>query len=161
MWGTFPTSLGSTSTPTERGIKVIMEKGADISHARARATTTRTSKWTQRLTYDGEYLHAAPWNTYNIDHGINSSNGCTNLHDADAEKLYNFLRDRRRGRVPERHRPADDARRGLRRLEPVVAAVADRRAVRHALTCIRPDTRHRSRAGRVFACPGPTRLLRG
>jgi L,D-transpeptidase catalytic domain len=48
-------------------------------------------KWTQRLTYDGEYLHSAPWNTYNIDHGVDSSNGCTNLHDADAKKLYDFL----------------------------------------------------------------------
>ena len=48
-------------------------------------------KFDQRLTYDGEYLHAAPWNVYNITHGINSSNGCTNLLPADAQKLYGFL----------------------------------------------------------------------
>jgi hypothetical protein len=45
----------------------------------------------QRLTYDGEYLHAAPWNVHNILAGVDSSNGCTNLLPADAVKLYNFL----------------------------------------------------------------------
>ena len=48
-------------------------------------------KYDQRLTYGGEYLHAAPWNVYNIDHGVDSSNGCTNLLPADAAKLYGFL----------------------------------------------------------------------
>jgi lipoprotein-anchoring transpeptidase ErfK/SrfK len=91
QWGgTFPTSLGANDTPTKRGIKVIMEKGRDIS-MRGPGYFDPHIKYTQRLTYDGEYLHSAPWNTYNIDHGINSSNGCTNLHPADALKLYNFL----------------------------------------------------------------------
>jgi hypothetical protein len=48
-------------------------------------------KLDQRLTYDGEYLHAAPWNVPNIQSGVNSSNGCTNLLPADAQTLYNFL----------------------------------------------------------------------
>jgi lipoprotein-anchoring transpeptidase ErfK/SrfK len=90
VWGTFPTSLGSTKTPTKRGVKVIMEKGKDIS-MKGPGYYDPHVKWTQRLTYDGEYLHSAPWNTYNIDHGVDSSNGCTNLHDADAKKLYDFL----------------------------------------------------------------------
>ena len=85
-----PVSLGAPQTPTVRGIKVIMEKGRDIS-MRGPGYFDPHVKFTQRLTYDGEYLHAAPWNTYNIDHGINSSNGCTNLHPDDAEKLYGFL----------------------------------------------------------------------
>jgi lipoprotein-anchoring transpeptidase ErfK/SrfK len=89
-WGTFPVSLGATKTPTIRGTKVIMEKGLDIS-MRGPGYYDPHVKYTQRLTYGGEYLHAAPWNTYNIDHGINSSNGCTNLHNADAKKLYDFL----------------------------------------------------------------------
>ena len=45
-------------------------------------------KYTQRLTYGGEYLHSAPWNVYNIENGIDTSNGCTNLLPLDASRLY-------------------------------------------------------------------------
>jgi lipoprotein-anchoring transpeptidase ErfK/SrfK len=90
VWATAPVSLGASDTPTKRGIKVIMEKGRDIS-MRGPGYFDPHVKWTQRLTYDGEYLHYAPWNTYNITHGIDSSNGCTNLLLADATKLYGFL----------------------------------------------------------------------
>ncbi|MDT4937601.1 MAG: hypothetical protein QOG80_1272 [Pseudonocardiales bacterium] len=90
VWGTFPVSLGASNTPTKRGVKVIMEKGRDIRMVGPGYDDPHV-KLTQRLTYDGEYLHSAPWNTYNIDHGINSSNGCTNLHPADAQRLYDFL----------------------------------------------------------------------
>ncbi len=90
LWGTFPTSLGESRTPTKRGIKVIMEKGLDIRMTGPGYDDPHV-KLTQRLTYDGEYLHAAPWNIYNITHGIDSSNGCTNLIPADAKKLYDFL----------------------------------------------------------------------
>jgi lipoprotein-anchoring transpeptidase ErfK/SrfK len=86
----FPVSLGATDTPTRRGIKVIMEKGVSICMSGPGYHECGV-KYTQRLTYDGEYLHAAPWNTYNIDHGVDSSNGCTNMHDEDAKTLYQFL----------------------------------------------------------------------
>jgi lipoprotein-anchoring transpeptidase ErfK/SrfK len=90
VWGTFPVSLGATDTPTSRGVKVIMEKGKSICMSGPGYNECGV-KYTQRLTYGGEYLHAAPWNTYNIGHGVDSSNGCTNLYTADALKLYNFL----------------------------------------------------------------------
>jgi lipoprotein-anchoring transpeptidase ErfK/SrfK len=67
-----------------------MEKGRDIS-MRGPGYFDAHVKYTQRLTYDGEYLHSAPWNVYNITHGIDSSNGCTNLLPADATKLYGYL----------------------------------------------------------------------
>jgi lipoprotein-anchoring transpeptidase ErfK/SrfK len=86
----FPVSLGAANTPTERGTKVIMEKGARVC-LRGPGYDECDVKYTQRLTYGGEYLHAAPWNTYNIDHGIDSSNGCTNLLPKDAQLLYKFL----------------------------------------------------------------------
>jgi lipoprotein-anchoring transpeptidase ErfK/SrfK len=89
-WGTFRVSLGETKTPTARGIKVIMEKGRDIS-MRGPGYFDAHVKYTQRLTYGGEYLHAAPWNVRNIQNGVDSSNGCTNLLPADAIKLYHFL----------------------------------------------------------------------
>jgi lipoprotein-anchoring transpeptidase ErfK/SrfK len=87
---TFPTSLGAPNTPTKRGTKVIMEKGNSIC-MHGPGYSECGVRYTQRLTYDGEYLHAAPWNTSNIAHGINSSNGCTNLTTDDAKKLYDFL----------------------------------------------------------------------
>jgi lipoprotein-anchoring transpeptidase ErfK/SrfK len=88
--GSFPVSLGAKKTPTMNGVKVVMQKGQDVQ-MRGPGYYDPHVRYTQRLTYSGEYLHAAPWNTYNIDHGIDSSNGCTNLRPADAEVLYNLL----------------------------------------------------------------------
>jgi lipoprotein-anchoring transpeptidase ErfK/SrfK len=48
-------------------------------------------KYTQRLTYGGEYLHSAPWNMPNIKRGVDSSNGCTNLDPTAAQTLYKVL----------------------------------------------------------------------
>ena len=89
--GTYHVSLGASNTPTRRGIKVIMEKGASICMS-GPGYDECGIKWTQRLTYDGEYLHSAPWNITNIDNGVDSSNGCTNLLPDDAQKLYGILR---------------------------------------------------------------------
>jgi lipoprotein-anchoring transpeptidase ErfK/SrfK len=88
-YGTFPVSLGASDTPTLRGTKVIMEKGKDIS-MRGPGYFDAHVKFTQRLTYGGEYLHSAPWNLGNIGR-FDSSNGCTNLRPTDAERLYGFL----------------------------------------------------------------------
>ncbi|PZS30373.1 MAG: hypothetical protein DLM58_13810 [Pseudonocardiales bacterium] len=87
--GSFPVSLGATDTPTRSGIKVIMEKGASIC-MKGPGYNECGVKYTQRLTYDGEYLHAAPWNLGNIGRA-DSSNGCTNLRPADALKLFKTL----------------------------------------------------------------------
>ncbi|HEX2903386.1 MAG TPA: L,D-transpeptidase [Jatrophihabitans sp.] len=90
LYGTYPVSLGAPNTPTSRGIKVIMEKGADIS-MRGPGYYDPHVQWTQRLTYGGEYLHSAPWNVNNL--GVRStSNGCTNLAPATAKGLYNLMK---------------------------------------------------------------------
>ncbi len=91
VYGTFPVSLGAPNTPTANGTKVIMEKGASICMSGPGYNECGV-KYTQRLTYGGEYLHSAPWNISNIKRGVNSSNGCTNLLPADAQRLYGFLR---------------------------------------------------------------------
>ncbi len=92
-------SLGAPNTPTKRGTKVIMEKGRSIC-MHGPGYNECGVKDTQRLTYDGEYLHASPWNCtgspgcsgpQNNIGSHNSSNGCTNLTPDDALKLYNFL----------------------------------------------------------------------
>jgi lipoprotein-anchoring transpeptidase ErfK/SrfK len=88
--GTYPVSLGAPDTRTLAGIKVIMEKGVAVCMS-GPGYHECGIKFDQRLTYGGEYLHSAPWNIYNIQHGIDSSNGCTNLLPADAQKLYGIL----------------------------------------------------------------------
>jgi lipoprotein-anchoring transpeptidase ErfK/SrfK len=89
---TFPVSLGATDTPTRHGWKVIMEKVPTVCMHDVNNTYYECGiKLDQRLTYDGEYLHSAPWNIRNIHAGINSSNGCTNLLPTDAQQLYSFL----------------------------------------------------------------------
>jgi lipoprotein-anchoring transpeptidase ErfK/SrfK len=97
--GHYPVSLGATNTPTAHGIKVIMEKGRSICMSGPGYHECGV-KYTQRLTYGGEYLHSAPWNCLgspgcvgpqnNIGRG-NSSNGCTNLRPDDAATLYHTL----------------------------------------------------------------------
>jgi len=89
VYGVFPVSLGASKTPTVRGTKVIMDKGADIA-MRGPGYYDAHVQWTQRLTYDGEYLHSAPWNVANIGHR-STSNGCTNLLPSDAKRLYRYL----------------------------------------------------------------------
>jgi lipoprotein-anchoring transpeptidase ErfK/SrfK len=91
LWRTFPVSLGASNTPTARGTKVIMEKGVSICMS-GPGYNECGIKYTQRLTYGGEYLHSAPWNLGNIARGVNSSNGCTNMRPADAEAAYRFMR---------------------------------------------------------------------
>lgn len=89
--GTFPVSLGARNTPTASGTKVVMGMGASIC-MRGPGYYECGIKYTQRLTYSGEYLHAAPWNMVNIARGVDSSNGCTNLLPADAKQLYQLAR---------------------------------------------------------------------
>jgi lipoprotein-anchoring transpeptidase ErfK/SrfK len=102
VWGTSPVSLGADHTPTRRGFKVIMEQLPTVCMRDSQGTYHLCGvKYDSRLTYDGEYLHAAPWNCIgppgctgrenNIGRA-DSSNGCTNLLPADAVKLFNFLR---------------------------------------------------------------------
>jgi lipoprotein-anchoring transpeptidase ErfK/SrfK len=87
LFARYPVSLGADKTPTARGIKVIMEKGRSIC-MHGPGYDECGIKWTQRLTYGGEYLHSAPWNIANIKGGTDTSNGCTNLMPADAQRLY-------------------------------------------------------------------------
>lgn len=85
-----PVSLGKPSTPSSSGTMVIMDKQvqtvfdtrgepgdqyrADISYA-------------QRLTWGGEFIHAAPWSVG--DQGVNNvSHGCVNMSWGDAEWLF-------------------------------------------------------------------------
>lgn len=88
--GTYRVSLGAPSSPTSAGVKVVMAKGKSICMT-GPGYHQCGIKYTQQLTTSGEYLNAAPWNLNNIAHGIDSSNGCTNLADADAARLFGLM----------------------------------------------------------------------
>lgn len=85
-----PVSLGSKATPTRPGVKVIMEKPGVVSMS-GPGYAYPAVQFAQRLTYGGEYLHSAPWNEKNIESGVDSSNGCTNLLPQDARRLFGLL----------------------------------------------------------------------
>ena len=60
-YGTFPGCRSARRHADRQRHKVIMEKGASICMSGPGYSECGV-KYTQRLTYDGEYLHAAPWN---------------------------------------------------------------------------------------------------
>jgi lipoprotein-anchoring transpeptidase ErfK/SrfK len=86
---TIPVSLGKPSKPSSSGAMVVMTKAqSELFVSTDPADPYRTTVyWTQRLTWGGEYLHAAPWSV--DDQGQrNVSHGCTNMSDSNAEWLY-------------------------------------------------------------------------
>lgn len=88
---TYPVSLGQSGLATQTGIKVVMEHLPDVE-MKGPGYDDPDVQWDERLTIEGEYLHSAPWNIWNIEHGVDSSHGCTNLRPDDAYTLYRTLR---------------------------------------------------------------------
>ena len=94
-----PVTTGMTNSKptfvTRGGIKVIMSREASV---RMDAASTGTDPkdpnyynlvvhWALRLTYSGEFLHAAPWSVSSQGHA-NVSHGCTGMSDANAKWMY-------------------------------------------------------------------------
>jgi lipoprotein-anchoring transpeptidase ErfK/SrfK len=48
-------------------------------------------QWAMRVTYSGEFVHAAPWSVASQGHA-NVSHGCTGLSTANADWLYQMSR---------------------------------------------------------------------
>jgi len=88
---TIPVSLGKASTPSSSGALVVMTKNKQelfVSTKPGDSYRLNVS-WTQRLTWSGEYIHAAPWSVE--DQGKrNVSHGCTNVSTANATYLFGF-----------------------------------------------------------------------
>jgi len=82
---------------TQNGVHVVLEKQQTVQMTSSSYGITNKKDpnyydesvaLATRISYSGEYLHAAPWNMG--DHGHrNSSHGCINLSDADAQWVYN------------------------------------------------------------------------
>ncbi|MFD0783478.1 Ig-like domain-containing protein [Micromonospora azadirachtae] len=93
---TMPVSLGKKSTPSSSGTMVVMEKKEktvfdtmdDPDPANRYVTDI---EYAQRLTWGGEYIHAAPWSVG--DQGRrNVSHGCVNVSTANARWLFEKTR---------------------------------------------------------------------
>ncbi|QNN53186.1 L,D-transpeptidase [Nocardioides mesophilus] len=103
---TIPISAGKPGFTTRSGTKVIIEK---FRSKRMDAATTGISpdnpeyynlsnvEYAMRVTYSGEFLHAAPWSV-GSQGNANVSHGCVGMSTADAGWLFNLTK---RGDVVE------------------------------------------------------------
>lgn len=93
---TIPVTTGKASMATRSGVKIIMSR--ETVH-RMRSETIGIEKgdedfydiearYAMRLTYSGEFLHAAPW-SMGSQGRANVSHGCTGMSTADAKWLFN------------------------------------------------------------------------
>lgn len=93
---TMPITTGKDGFTTRSGVKVIIEK---FRHKRMNSETIGIDpdsadgydlddvEYAMRVTYSGEFVHAAPWSVGSQGHA-NVSHGCTGLSTADARWLY-------------------------------------------------------------------------
>ncbi|MCZ7420595.1 MULTISPECIES: Ig-like domain-containing protein [unclassified Micromonospora] len=89
---TLPVSLGKKKTPSSSGTLVVMEKKEatvfdtmDDPDPENRYVTD--IEFAQRLTWGGEYIHAAPWSEH-VQGRQNVSHGCVNVSMANARWLF-------------------------------------------------------------------------
>ncbi|GIG86233.1 hypothetical protein Pen02_11690 [Plantactinospora endophytica] len=93
---TIPISLGKKSTPSSSGTMVVIEKlkktvfnTMDDPNPANRYITD--IEYAQRLTWGGEFIHAAPWSVASQGR-TNVSHGCVNMSTANANWLFNQTR---------------------------------------------------------------------
>ena len=103
---TTPITTGKPGFTTRSGVKVIIEK---FRHKRMNSETVGIDRdspdaydiddveYAMRVTYSGEFLHAAPWSV-GFQGSSNVSHGCTGMSTADAAWIYNISK---RGDVVE------------------------------------------------------------
>jgi lipoprotein-anchoring transpeptidase ErfK/SrfK len=94
---TIPVTTGMPGFTTRSGTKVIIEKDRfhtmnsetiGIDPNSANGYNIEDVEYAMRLTYSGEFLHAAPWSVASQGHE-NVSHGCTGMSTANAGWLYN------------------------------------------------------------------------
>ncbi|MFC6341172.1 Ig-like domain-containing protein, partial [Nocardioides hankookensis] len=103
---TLPITTGKPGFTTRSGTKVIIEKfpvkrmnseTVGIPAGSADAYDIDDVQWAMRLTYSGEFIHAAPWSVGSQGYA-NVSHGCTGMSTDNAKWLYDMSR---RGDVVE------------------------------------------------------------
>ncbi|CAA9362516.1 MAG: putative lipoprotein [uncultured Nocardioidaceae bacterium] len=97
---TLPISAGKPGFTTRSGIKVIIEKHrykdmdaatTGISEGDAEYYNISNVEYAQRVTYSGEFLHAAPWSV-GSQGSENVSHGCVGMSTEDAGWLYSITK---------------------------------------------------------------------
>lgn len=97
---TIPVTTGKAGYRTRGGVKVVLGKeplvrmrGDSIGIARgSRDFYDLKVRWATRVTWSGEYLHAAPWST-DVQGSENVSHGCTGMSTEDAAWLFRTVRE--------------------------------------------------------------------
>ena len=95
---TIPITTGKAGFTTRSGTKVIIEKfpskrmnSETVGITGAEAYDINDVQWAMRLTYSGEFIHAAPWSV--SSQGLaNVSHGCTGMSTDNAAWLYTMSR---------------------------------------------------------------------
>lgn len=92
-----PITTGKSGFETRNGVKVILGRE---SYVRMRSGSVGIGggesydlgvHWATRLTWSGEYVHAAPWSSGS--HGVsNSSHGCTGMSTGNAKWFFDNVR---------------------------------------------------------------------
>ncbi|GAA0491056.1 hypothetical protein Ade02nite_23130 [Paractinoplanes deccanensis] len=90
---TLPVSLGKPSTPSSSGTMVVIEKKKhtifDTTDELGPEEGYRTPiDFAQRITWSGQYIHAAPWSE-GKQGKVNVSHGCVNVSEAMGAWLFN------------------------------------------------------------------------
>lgn len=93
---TLPVSLGKDSTPSSSGNMVIMEKAEytvfnTMSDPDPANRYIAPVEFAQRLTWGGEYIHAAPWSVGDQGY-VNVSHGCVNISTPNAQWLFSVTK---------------------------------------------------------------------
>jgi lipoprotein-anchoring transpeptidase ErfK/SrfK len=95
---TIPITTGKPGFTTRSGVKIIVEK---FRHKRMNSETIGIAnnssegydlddvEYAMRVTYSGEFLHAAPWSVGSQGYA-NVSHGCTGMSTSNAAWLYNL-----------------------------------------------------------------------
>jgi lipoprotein-anchoring transpeptidase ErfK/SrfK len=95
---TIPITTGKEGFTTRSGVKVIIEKfdvkrmnseTVGIPAGSAEAYDIDDVQWAMRLTYSGEFIHAAPWSV-SSQGNANVSHGCTGMSTENASWLYDM-----------------------------------------------------------------------
>lgn len=95
-----PVTTGKPGFDTRNGIKVVLAKEQFVQMRSATVGIAEGSSesydlpvyWATRLTWSGEYVHAAPWSV-GSQGAANVSHGCTGMSTENAEWFFNTVRE--------------------------------------------------------------------